>query len=788
MFDLVLLELIIEEYKKDFNTIHKQEIYKWKAVKWFQDNWLIDAEDFAAMIEHALVSRMTGNLLDSRNRLPRRMICLMAQKDPVAVRSMFINLYNEDIPLIERIENFIARAEELRQMYDEGSWVNHFQSTNSVSVYLFLYRPDKYFMFKYQKYRDFAKKINASDVPKKGRISDVQNYFDLCSSILGVVKEDADLLKLSKSRLSDDDYADDNFHILVDDIIYYGSWKDNEPNWKLPINITQNQWYEILGNSEVITNNETAMLRKWLHFDGVATCSEVGALYNEHPSTYNAQAVSFAKRVQTYTNCNFIVRDDTPAWWNIPFTGEYINNKSHFQWTIRPELLSAMQSRGFISYEPPPETKTENDVNYWWLNASPKIWSFSEIKIGEIINYSLFNDNNNKRRIFQHFLDAKTGDLVIGYESTPVKKIVALLRIAQENDGNYLYFEKLEGLTIPVALSAFKDAPELSQMEYLLSPQGSLFKLTIAEHEYLLDMIREENPVSISDSRTFERYNKDDFLVDVFISGADYDSLKSLLERKLNVILQGAPGVGKTFAAKRLAYSILGKKDDSRIKVVQFHQSYSYEDFVIGYRPGDSGYELIDGIFYNFCKQAENHPGEKYFLIIDEINRGNLSKVFGELLMMIEKGYRGEKISMAYDGRTFSVPENLYIIGLMNTADRSLALIDYALRRRFSFFEMKPAFSSDGFRTYQRSLKSQILDELIDVVKQLNQAIRSDPSLGDGFQIGHSYFCEQTVCTDEWLEEIVKYDLIPIIKEYWFDNEKKFTEWSEKLDGVVSDD
>ena len=124
----------------------------------------------------------------------------------------------------------------------------------------------------------------------------------------------------------------------------------------------------------------------------------------------------------------------------------------------------------------------------------------------------------------------------------------------------------------------------------------------------------------------------------------------------------------------------------------------------------------------------------------------------------------------------------------MNTADRSLALIDYALRRRFSFFEMKPAFSSDGFRTYQRSLTSQTLDDLIDVVMQLNQAIRHDPSLGDGFQIGHSYFCEQTVCTDEWLEEIVKYDLIPTIKEYWFDNEKKFTEWSEKLDGVVSDD
>ena len=151
----------------------------------------------------------------------------------------------------------------------------------------------------------------------------------------------------------------------------------------------------------------------------------------------------------------------------------------------------------------------------------------------------------------------------------------------------------------------------------------------------------------------------------------------------LFLILQGAPGVGKTFTARRLAYSVMGEKDDSRIEFVQFHQNYSYEDFVMGYKPSGDGFELKYGIFYRFCLKAANQPDKDFFFIIDEINRGNMSKIFGELLMLIERDYRGTKATLAYNGMSFSVPKNLYIIGMMNTADRSLAMIDYALRRRF---------------------------------------------------------------------------------------------------------
>lgn len=182
-----------------------------------------------------------------------------------------------------------------------------------------------------------------------------------------------------------------------------------------------------------------------------------------------------------------------------------------------------------------------------------------------------------------------------------------------------------------------------------------------------------------------EKYDKEKFLNDVYMTEAKYERLVAVLKKKKNIILQGAPGVGKTFAAKRLAYSIMGEKDDDRIEFVQFHQNYSYEDFMMGYKPVEDGFELKYGIFYRFCQKAANHPDKDYFFIIDEINRGNMSKIFGELLMLIEADYRDTKATLAYNGLSFSVPKRLHIIGMMNTADRSLAMIDYALRRRFSF-------------------------------------------------------------------------------------------------------
>jgi len=276
-------------------------------------------------------------------------------------------------------------------------------------------------------------------------------------------------------------------------------------------------------------------------------------------------------------------------------------------------------------------------------------------------------------------------------------------------------------------------------------------------------------------------YTAEDFLSEVYMSRSNYDILSNLLINKKNIIMQGAPGVGKTFAAKRLAYSMMGVKDPSRVMMVQFHQSYSYEDFIMGFRPASTGFELKKGPFYSFCKKAELDLENDYYFIIDEINRGNLSKIFGELFMLIENDKRGVSLQLLYSDEKFSVPENVYIIGMMNTADRSLAMLDYALRRRFAFFEFSPAFETDGFRQYRQEKNNKKFDSLIATIEKLNTAIENDETLGRGFRIGHSYFCTDKTIDDMWLNAVITYEIVPLLNEYWFDEPSKVRDWEYTL-------
>ena len=293
-----------------------------------------------------------------------------------------------------------------------------------------------------------------------------------------------------------------------------------------------------------------------------------------------------------------------------------------------------------------------------------------------------------------------------------------------------------------------------------------------------------QSPTTPSDGASIEevekKYTREDFLNDVFMSPEQYAELVQLLMYKKNLVLQGAPGVGKTFLAKRLAHSIIGHASSQQVEVIQFHQSYSYEDFIMGYKPTDDGFELRPGVFYRFCKRAEEHKDRKYFFIIDEINRGNLSKIFGELMMLIESDKRNEKLKLAYKDEEFSVPDNLYIIGMMNTADRSLALIDYALRRRFCFYTVEPAFNNEKFIKH---VNSYINNEAF--VRAINQrmcdlnakiADEENSGLGKGFCIGHSYFCVKPSVgqsAQSWFESIVKYEIAPLLDEYWWDDKDK---------------
>ena len=465
-------------------------------------------------------------------------------------------------------------------------------------------------------------------------------------------------------------------------------------------------------------------------------------------------------------------------WTNV---GEWVTVDKHAMKTltnVTPYTDYVDRLNKIIEGEEIPETAGSSAQNYWWLVANPKIWSITGMKIGEEQSYSLYNENGHKRNVFQNFLDAKAGDIVLGYESSPTKQVVCLLTISKENDGKELYFRMTEKLPTPIDFSTLRNTPGLEKMEYMKNQQGSFFRVSADEFDIIMELVRGENPLPKNEVK--EEYDRDKFLDEVYVTYDDYEHIKNLLLRKKNLILQGAPGVGKTFAARRLAYAIMGEKDDSRVMQVQFHQNYSYEDFVMGYKPNENGgFNMKLGVFRKFCNRAAVDKEHKYFFIIDEINRGNLSKIFGELLMLIETDYRDKPIQLSYNDETFAVPSNIYIIGMMNTADRSLAMIDYALRRRFSFFEMKPGFETPLFKDYISKKYDPQLSNLVKAIIELNKAIADDDSLGSGFCIGHSYLCNLN--NNYQLESIVEYDIVPMLREYWFDNDEQFNLQADKL-------
>ena len=406
-------------------------------------------------------------------------------------------------------------------------------------------------------------------------------------------------------------------------------------------------------------------------------------------------------------------------------------------------------------------------------------------KLQEVYNTPDGTFTNDKLAIWDFATTMKPGDII--YAKLGLKKIIGRGIVESE----YAFDDNLP---------EYKNLRQVKWThigEWNIEGQLPLKTLTditkypdfVKKLEIIFEGKETEEAVEATSDHITPTYTKEDFLNEVFISETEYNKLLQLIKRKKNVILQGAPGVGKTFSAKRLAYSIMGVKDDNRIELIQFHQNYSYEDFIMGYKPNEEGgFNLVKGSFYRFCKKAELEPKKDFFFIIDEINRGNLSKIFGELFMLIEKDYRNEKIKLAYSDEYFCVPHNVHIIGMMNTADRSLAMIDYALRRRFSFYDMEAGFDTRSFKDYINNIQNEYFEHVIHSVQDLNHVISNDNSLGKGFCIGHSYFCNLSSedCSNEILSNIIEYDIIPMLKEYWFDNEDKFNKQAEKLRNALS--
>ena len=411
-------------------------------------------------------------------------------------------------------------------------------------------------------------------------------------------------------------------------------------------------------------------------------------------------------------------------------------------------------------------------MKYWWLTVNPRIFRFKDFDNGDLFAYSSKNEDGSDRKIHSNFLEAKKGDIVLVYENYPIGKIIGMCEIEKEWNNNLLFFKKTETFTEYVKRTDIEENRDIVNIEPFRYQEGIFFKLSDEEYFAIYNVIREMNPKETY--MKYPDYGKKQFLEECFFEDKEYEELKDLILSRKNVILQGPPGTGKTYIAKKMAFSILGQKDTGKILNIQFHPKYSTDEFIEGFRPDDIGiYKYREGCFKHFCNKARNDPDNKYFLLIDEINRGDVIKIFGDTFMLLEPDKRGKEnyVELPASKDRFYIPSNLYIIGTMNVADKEQTLSDYAVRRRFSFYSIDPMFDNKEFVKF--CSKSKLKLKIIEAVREINSMVSGNK------QIGHCYFCKDE--SDIELIRTVKYDLIPLVEEYFKDEQNMRDMIVEKL-------
>ena len=808
--DIAKLQKEIIAYKKDFQRVINDENYKWEAVKCFQDHFQIDAEDFPTMLERAL--EKSDNLLSRMNYFAKGVILEIAHHDPEYTRTMFQNLFDESEPVLNRMKQFEDDAE---IYYSFANGQNTYQGPNTSSVYLFFRYPEKYYIYLSMKFEYCAKQLGYENIPKAGSMERVQAYFDMADQIWAYTKTDLELINMNKSRLTADCYEDPQNHILAEDLVYFINW-----SYKNAHLVKENKAYDGYWPSiddydpgltkeqyEAVFSDEKSVRKDWLDtiyylykMGGEGTCKQISVRYGNTFTHYNSNAITVSKKVCAATDCSlYIGEDGRERYWPVLFVGkDAVGSDGAWIWKLRTpvkEAIKNMEEKGLLEisrnlvdypkniilYGPPGTGKTYHTVMYAVAIIEGRnlddvmAEDYSDVK-------ARYDEYTSKDQIaFTTFHQS------YGYEEF-IEGIKPLMDESTEEEGADVKYTVEKGVFKRFCEQAMTpiQSPQSAGDDFGLNKSPVVWKVSLdgtgdnpVREECLSnghirigwdsygENITDETDFTVDKGRVvlnafINKMRIGDVILSCYSASMidaigvvtseyewhpEYDRLRRLRKVK--------------WLAKGLRYNVVEMNGGSTMTLATVYKmNVSLADVL----------RILDEVTTKSEKPEYVPNQERYVFIIDEINRGNISKVFGELITLIESSKRigqSEELQLVlpYSKKTFGVPNNVYIIGTMNTADRSIALMDTALRRRFHFIEMQP----------NPDILAEIDVEGINISEMLRIMNKRVEILCDReHTIGHSYFIPlRDTPTMDCLASIFRNSIIPLLQEYFFDDYEK---------------